>query len=102
MANSKLDYTVLNSLTQDISDVITSARLKYYEDFANKLNDPKTAPKTYWEILKTFVNGTKILLIPPLLVGNQLVPDFLEKANFFNDYFSKQCTTIDNSSAIPL
>ena len=48
------------------------------------------------------MNGTKIPLIPPLLVGNQLVPDFLEKANFFNDYFSKQCTTIDNSSAIPL
>ena len=33
----------------------------------------------------------------PLLVGNQLVSDFLVKANLFNDYFSKQCTTIDNS-----
>ena len=63
-------------------------------------NDPKTALKTYWKILKTFVNGTKIPLIPPLLVGNQLVSDFLEKANLF-DYFSKQCTTIDNNNAIP-
>ena len=97
----KLDFTVLNSLTQDISDAITSSKLKYYEGLANKLNDPKTAPKTYWKILKTFVNGTKIPLIPPLLVGNQLVSDFLEKANLFNDYFSKQCTTIDNNSAIP-
>ena len=33
-----------------------------------------------------------------MLVGNQL--DFLEKANLFNDYFSKQCTTIDNNSDI--
>ena len=41
-------------------------------------------------------------MIPPLLVGNQLVSDFLEKANLFNDYFSKQCTTIDNNSAIPV
>ena len=40
-------------------------------------------------------------MIPPLLVGNQLVSDFLEKANLFNDYFSKQCTAIDNNSAIP-
>ena len=24
-----------------------------------KLNDPKTASKTYWEILKIFVNETK-------------------------------------------
>ena len=42
-----------------------------------------------------------IPLIPPLLVGNQLVSDFSEKTNLFNDYFSKQCTTIDNNSAIP-
>ena len=93
----KLDFTVLNSLTQDISDAITSSKLKYYEGLANKLNDPKTAPKSYLKILQTFVNGTKIPAIPPLLVRNQLVSDVLGKANLFNDYFSKQCTTIDNS-----
>ena len=58
----------------------------------------KNPPKTYSEMLKTFVNGTKITLIPPLLVGNELVTDFLVKANLFNDYFSQQCTTIDNDS----
>ena len=68
---------------------------------ANKLNDPKTAPKTNWKILKTFVNGTKIPLIPPLVAGNQLVSDFFVKANLFNDNFSKQCTIIDNKSSIP-
>ena len=98
---SQRKSSVLNSLTQDISDAITSSKLKYYEGLANKLNNPKTGPKTYWKILKTFVSGTKIPLIPPLLVSNQLVSDFLEKANLFSDYISKQCTTIDNSSAIP-
>ena len=78
----KLDFAVLNSLTQDISDAITSSKLKYYESLANKLNDPKTALKTYWKILKTFVNGTMIPLIPPLVVGNQLVSDFLKKQFF--------------------
>ena len=52
------------------------------------------------ENTKTFVNGTKIPLIP-LLVGNQLVSDFLVKRNMFNDYFSNQCTTIDSNSSIP-
>ena len=80
------DFAILNLLTQDVSDVITSSKLKYDERLANKLNDPK---KTYWEILKTFVNGTKIPLIPPLLVGNQLVSDFIVKVNLFNDYFRK-------------
>ena len=96
-----LDFTILNSLTQDTSDSITSSKLKYYERLANKLNDFKTAPKTYWKILKTSVNGTKIPLIPPTLVGNQLVSDFFAKANLFNDYFNKQCTIIDNNSSVP-
>ena len=85
-----LDFAILNQLTQDISDAaVRSSKLKYYERLANKLSYPKTAPNTYWKILKTFLNGTKIPLMVPLLVGNQLVSDFLVKANLFNDYFSK-------------
>ena len=91
----------MNSITQDISNAINSSKLKYHEGLAPNLNDPKTAPKTYWKILKTFVNETKIPLIPPLLVGNQLVTDFLVKANLFKDYFSQQYTTVDNDSSIP-
>ena len=84
-----LDFAILNSYTQDISDAITSSKLKCHERIANKLNDSKTSPKTYWKRLKTFINGTKIPLTPPLLVVNQFVSDFLVKVNFFNDYFSK-------------
>ena len=36
-----------------------------------------------------------------LLVENQLVTEFLVKANLFNDYFSQQYTTVDNGSSIP-
>ena len=61
--------------------------LAYYRRIASKLNDPSTAPKTYWSILKSFVNGKKIPLIPPILVNDQLVTNFLEKANLFNDFF---------------
>ena len=95
----KLDFSVLNSLTEDILDAIISSKLKYLEGLANKLSDPKTAPKSYWKILKTFVNDTKIPVIPLLLVGNHLVSDFLEKNDFSID-FSKQSTTLDNNSAI--
>ena len=44
-----LDFVILNSLTQDISDAITSYKLKYYERLANKLNDPNTAPNNLLE-----------------------------------------------------
>ena len=50
---------------------------------------------------KTFVNETKILLIPPLLIGNKFVTDSLVKENLFYHYFSQQCTTVDNGSSIP-
>ena len=76
--SGNLDYASLNSITQDISNAVNSSKLKYSERLALKLNDPKTASKTYWKILKTFVNRTKIPLIPSLLVGNQLVTDFLQ------------------------
>ena len=85
---------------QDISNAITSSKLKYNERLANKLNNSKTAQKVYYKILKTFVNGTNISLIPLLLAGNQLVPNFLVKANLFNDYFSKQCMIIDKNRSI--
>ena len=67
---------------QDISNAITSSKLKYNERLANKLNNSKTAQKVYYKILKTFVNGTNISLIPLLLAGNQLVPNFLCKSKF--------------------
>ena len=70
------DYTSLNVLTPDIPNSISSSKWKHHEYLANKLNDPKTAPKTYYTILKTFVNGSKIPLITPLLVDNKLGTDF--------------------------
>ena len=45
-----LDFAILNLLMQ--YHAITCSKLKHYEHLANKLNDPKTAPKTYWKILK--------------------------------------------------
>ena len=53
---------------------------------------------TYWTILKIFYIGKKI---PSLLViNNQPITDFREKANFLNLYFAKQCTPIENDSSI--
>ena len=96
--SSIIDYTSLNALTLNISNAISSSKLKNHERLANKRN----APKIYWAILKTFVNGSKIPLIPPLLVDNKLVTDFLDKANLFNNFFAKQCTPISNASTVPV
>ena len=38
-----------------------------------KLNNPKTNSKTCWSILKTFYNGRKIPIIPPLIKDGKLM-----------------------------
>ena len=52
--SDNLGSAILNSLTQDISNAITSSKLKYHEHLVNKGNDPKTDPKPikkYWKHL---------------------------------------------------
>ena len=99
--SGRIVYITLNALTLDILNAISSSKLKYEEHFTNKLNDPKTAPKTYWIIFRVSVNGSKIPLILPLLVDNKLVTDFLDKVNLFNNFFTKKCTPLSNDSTQP-
>ena len=95
-----INYTSLKALTLDVSNAISTSKLKYHERLANKLNDPKTAPKTYWAIMETFVNSSKIPMVPPLPVDNKLVTDFWDKANLFNNFFTEQCSPISNGSTV--
>ena len=74
--NNDLDIGILNKLSQDLTNAITNSKLAYYRRIASKLNDPNSAPKTYWSILKLLVNGKKIPLIPAILVNDQLVTNF--------------------------
>ena len=40
-------------------------------------------------------------LIPAILVNDQVVTNFLEKTNLFNEFFTQQCNTIENDSNLP-
>ena len=65
------------------------------------MNDPKTGPKTYWTILKRFLNKIKIPTIPPLLVNEIFETDFRKKASIFNIFFADQCSVFNNGSVLP-
>ena len=51
--------------------------------------------------MKTFYNGKKTPLIPPLLVNDKLECDFRKKANHFNESFASKCTPLNNRSTLP-
>ena len=73
------DPDVVNNLTSELSSIISQRKDEPYCDLVKKLNDPQTNAKTYWSILKTFFNGRKILVIPPLVIHGKLVSNFKEK-----------------------
>ena len=91
----------VEDLRTEISNLIMKSKEKYYQRINAKLNDPSLSNKTYWSILKTFYNGKKVPIIPPLFINNKLVTDFQEKTNVFKSFFAKQYSPIPSSSALP-
>ena len=92
----------LNILQERLNGLITiSKKNYYYERITNKLNNLQRNCKTYWSLLKGFLNNKKILLLSPLFHEKKFVTNFLEKAELFNSIFSKQCSLINNGSTLP-
>ena len=50
---------------------------------------------------RNFGQWQRIPIIQPLLVNDRSVTQFLEKANLFNDFFSKKCQPLQNNSILP-
>ena len=98
----KSDYEKIIERSSDFTKEILEAKNNYILKMTTKLQDPKTAAKTYWAVLIRLLYKKKIPAIPPLFVNGKFVSDFCEKANLFNNFFASICTPIKNSSLLPL
>ena len=56
---SQTDYEQLQLISNSLIKTITSSKRKFYCKLSSKLANPSMSSKTYWSILKTFVNGKK-------------------------------------------
>ena len=65
------DCQKLHDTWNEISQ-ISKRKKDYCDQVSKKTYDPLTTPKAYWYILKTFYSGTKIPLIPPLIIQSNL------------------------------
>ena len=97
-ANNK---KALDFQAKECTSVIIESMERFMAKMSAKLDNPKTDPKTYWSIINKFLSNKKTPIIPPVLVNGELVSDFQQKANFFNNYFASQCSTIKNGSKLP-
>ena len=94
-------FEKFKALQYQLNMSIEESKEKYYTKLSSRLADPLTSPKTYWSILKTFLNNKKIPCIPPLFHENKFITDFREKAELFNHFFVNQCSLLSNNSVLP-
>ena len=78
----KSDIEKLIVKTNECEEIVSAAKDKYIIQICEKLNDPITAPKTYWKIINRFLNNKKIPAIPPLLINGEIIQNFLKKHLF--------------------
>ena len=71
----------LLSQVNKCTELIIKAKEEHIAKMSSKLDNPGTAPKTYWSIINRFINNKKIPVIPPILVDGDLISHFKEKAN---------------------
>ena len=89
----------LDIQSNECTSLINESKDRYIAKMSAKVDKYKTVLKTYW-LHKFLSNNKKIPVIPPLLVNSELVSDFKQKANIFNNHFTSQCT-IKNGSKLP-
>ena len=80
------DFVFIESLVNEINDLVSNAKNLYYNKLAKRLKNPLLPAKTYWSILKTIYNDKNVLLIPPLLIDDKFVTDIQAIANIFNNF----------------
>ena len=71
----------LQNTIRALSELISTRKNDYNLHLANKLIDSTLSSKTHWPIFKTFYNGRKIHIIPPLLINDKLETDFKKEAH---------------------
>ena len=98
--NSFLDKQLLHSLQQHLSKSIENAKNKFFFRISEKLNNSNTSTKCCWSLIKTLPNGKKAPCVLQFTIIVD-VTDFKEKCQFFNFYFSEQCTLLKNISTLP-
>ena len=97
MKKMSVDYIQLQNIIAEVSELECKSRHDYHKQLARKL----ISSKTYWSILKTFYNGKKVPLIPPLVINYKLEAYFKRKADHFYNFFASKCTPLKKDSLLP-
>ena len=96
------DKVRLDSFLIECQEAVNNAKLTYLTNLGNKVTEHNTSQKTYWKSINQIMNKCRAPKIPPPLVNNLFILISSVKARYFNDFFSKQFTPINNISVLPV
>ena len=99
--HSNKDPKLFNKVEYLQNELIEANKKKYYSHISKRMINPLTRTKTYWSVLKSFLNNKKIPFVPPLLYQNRYITKYKDEAELFNNFFANQCSLITNSSVLP-
>ena len=80
--NSILNEQMLHNLEQHFSKSIENSNKKYFFRISKKLNNPNTSIKCYWSLIKSLLNGKKVLCVPPIYDNNNTSQPLKGNVNF--------------------
>ena len=59
---------------------IVEAKDKHLVRLSSKLDNPESAPKTYWSIVNRYLNNKRIPNIPTVFFEGKIISDFEKKS----------------------
>ena len=96
------DHVKVREVQNATNKHIKEVKQTYYNKLGEKLSDPQTVPKHFWNTFKQITNKSKQTNIPPIVENNNFITNFHKKrANIFNDYFADQCKILATGSTLP-
>ena len=102
--HSNKDLKLFNKvqyLQNKLKSSIEANKENYFVCISKRMMNPLTSTKTYWSILKSFLNNKKIPCILPLFYQNRYSTKYKDKVEFFNNFFANQYFLIKTSSVLP-
>ena len=97
----RYDKIRLDNFRSECVTDIKVAKENYMKSLGCKLAEKTITQKTYWKILKNFMNKSRAPRVPPLKVNDKFVVDCKDKARLFNEFFADQCKPNINESVLP-
>lgn len=103
-SNTREDWNNFHALRNEIVGHIRKQKLDYYNELNDKINGLQVGQKEWWKIVKTFLNkkGIDSNEIPPLTVDGHTYYSNIDKAETFNNFFTKQCNLDNEDDPLPI